>query len=149
MGKKPMRGPLSERKGGWSSDGSICSGWALPTVPLELTEDDEVFRKPKGVDVEEAIAVWMPSEMGLMLRALHGSTLAFFISESRAQNLVLTATPKKLLVGETLHLECRAETFINGRIELIWTCPNGRVSRRKLGALRSCSLPVPSSLSTP
>ncbi|XP_068008058.1 vascular endothelial growth factor receptor kdr-like isoform X1 [Melanerpes formicivorus] len=46
--------------------------------------------------------------------------------EGRVQNLALKATPKKLLVGETLYLECRAETFINGRIELIWTCPNGR-----------------------
>ncbi|XP_069723890.1 vascular endothelial growth factor receptor kdr-like isoform X2 [Phaenicophaeus curvirostris] len=46
--------------------------------------------------------------------------------EGRAQNLDLKATPKKLLVGETLSLECRAETFINGRVELIWTCPNGR-----------------------
>ncbi|XP_027749614.1 vascular endothelial growth factor receptor kdr-like isoform X1 [Empidonax traillii] len=46
--------------------------------------------------------------------------------ESRIQNLALKATPKKLLVGETLHLECKAETFINGRIEFIWTCPRGR-----------------------
>ncbi|KAM9600128.1 vascular endothelial growth factor receptor kdr-like isoform 5-T5 [Morphnus guianensis] len=46
--------------------------------------------------------------------------------EGRVQNLALKATPKKLLVGETLSLECRAETFINGRIELIWTCPSGR-----------------------
>jgi len=63
-----------------------------------------------------------------MQGVLHGYTSAFFISEGRAQNLSLKATPKKLLVGETLYLECRAETFINGRIELIWTCPNGRVS---------------------
>uniref|UniRef100_A0A8B9MPC9 receptor protein-tyrosine kinase n=1 Tax=Accipiter nisus TaxID=211598 RepID=A0A8B9MPC9_9AVES len=46
--------------------------------------------------------------------------------EGRVQNLALKATPKKLLVGETLYLECKAETFINGRIELIWTCPSGR-----------------------
>ncbi|XP_027518081.1 vascular endothelial growth factor receptor kdr-like isoform X2 [Corapipo altera] len=46
--------------------------------------------------------------------------------EGRIQNLALKATPKKLLVGETLHLECKAETFINGRIEFIWTCPRGR-----------------------
>ncbi|XP_074456304.1 vascular endothelial growth factor receptor kdr-like isoform X1 [Larus michahellis] len=46
--------------------------------------------------------------------------------EGRVQNLALKATPKKLLVGETLYLECRAETFINGRIELIWMCPSGR-----------------------
>ncbi|KAJ7415745.1 Vascular endothelial growth factor receptor kdr-like protein [Pitangus sulphuratus] len=46
--------------------------------------------------------------------------------EGRIQNLALKATPRKLLVGETLHLECKAETFINGRIEFIWTCPRGR-----------------------
>ncbi|XP_017672943.1 PREDICTED: vascular endothelial growth factor receptor kdr-like isoform X1 [Lepidothrix coronata] len=46
--------------------------------------------------------------------------------EGRIQNLALKATPKKLLVGETLYLECKAETFINGRIEFIWTCPRGR-----------------------
>ncbi|XP_068264512.1 vascular endothelial growth factor receptor kdr-like isoform X2 [Nyctibius grandis] len=46
--------------------------------------------------------------------------------EGRVQNLALKATPKKLLVGETLSLQCSAETFINGRIEFIWTCPNGR-----------------------
>uniref|UniRef100_A0A8C0B308 Ig-like domain-containing protein n=1 Tax=Buteo japonicus TaxID=224669 RepID=A0A8C0B308_9AVES len=48
----------------------------------------------------------------------------------RVQNLALKATPKKLLVGETLYLECKAETFINGRIELIWTylyCKKSRV----------------------
>lgn len=55
-------------------------------------------------------------------------TFAFFLSEGRAQNLALKATPKKLLVGETLYLECKAETFINGRIEFVWTCPRGRVS---------------------
>uniref|UniRef100_A0A8C3GJ15 receptor protein-tyrosine kinase n=1 Tax=Cairina moschata TaxID=8855 RepID=A0A8C3GJ15_CAIMO len=54
--------------------------------------------------------------------------------EGRVQNLALKANSKKLLVGETLNLECTAETFINGRIELIWTCPNGRrpYPRRKI-----------------
>ncbi|KAM6413509.1 vascular endothelial growth factor receptor kdr-like isoform 2-T2 [Rhynochetos jubatus] len=46
--------------------------------------------------------------------------------EVRVQNLVLKAKSEKLLVGEKLNLECEAETFFNGRIELIWTCPNGR-----------------------
>lgn len=55
-------------------------------------------------------------------------SFALFLSEDRVQNLALKATPKKLLVGETLYLECKAETFINGRIEFIWTCPNGKVS---------------------
>ncbi|EOA99042.1 Vascular endothelial growth factor receptor 1 [Anas platyrhynchos] len=54
--------------------------------------------------------------------------------EGRVQNLALKANSKKLLVGETLNLECTAETFINGRIELVWTCPNGRrpYPRRKI-----------------
>uniref|UniRef100_A0A8C0VG33 receptor protein-tyrosine kinase n=1 Tax=Cyanistes caeruleus TaxID=156563 RepID=A0A8C0VG33_CYACU len=45
--------------------------------------------------------------------------------EGRIQNLALKASAKKLLVGETLKLECKAETFINGRIEFVWTCPRG------------------------
>lgn len=43
--------------------------------------------------------------------------------EERIQNLALKATPQKLLVGETLHLECSAETFFNGRISFTWLFP--------------------------
>lgn len=57
--------------------------------------------------------------------------------EDRVQNLALKATPKKLLVGETLYLECKAETFINGRIEFIWTCPNGKHPYPRRGMDRS------------
>lgn len=67
-----MWGRRPERKGGWSSEGSVCSGRAFPTDPLERTKDDEAFWEPGGADVREAIAVWMPSETGLMLRAPHG-----------------------------------------------------------------------------
>lgn len=67
-------------------------------------------------------------------------SFASSIAEGRIQNLALRATPKKLLVGETLHLECKAETFINGRIEFIWTCPRGRVS-----GWNSCIPPFPKS----
>ncbi|XP_053129403.1 vascular endothelial growth factor receptor kdr-like isoform X2 [Hemicordylus capensis] len=43
--------------------------------------------------------------------------------ERRIQNLAVKATPKRLLVGETLHLECTAETFFNGRISFAWKFP--------------------------
>lgn len=46
--------------------------------------------------------------------------------ESRIQNLALKANPRKLLVGDTLNLECSAETFANGRIEFEWQYPSGR-----------------------
>lgn len=78
--------------------------------------------------------------MSIMPRVPCGYTFAIILSEGRVQNLALKATPKKLLVGETLFLECKAETFINGRIEFIWTCPNGRVSWWKFRILLWCSL---------
>ncbi|KAF4800181.1 vascular endothelial growth factor receptor kdr-like protein [Turdus rufiventris] len=55
--------------------------------------------------------------------AAHSSARA--IAESRIQNLTLRVSAKKLLVGETLRLECKAETFSNGRIEFTWSCPRG------------------------
>lgn len=67
-----------------------------------------------------------------------GHSFASSIAEGRIQNLALKASAKKLLVGETLKLECKAETFINGRIEFIWTCPRGTVS-----AWNPCIPPLP------
>ncbi|XP_048370342.1 vascular endothelial growth factor receptor kdr-like isoform X2 [Sphaerodactylus townsendi] len=49
--------------------------------------------------------------------------------EERIRNLVLKATPQKLLVGETLHLMCTAETFFNGRIVFDWKFPKGKVHK--------------------
>nr|XP_056715717.1 vascular endothelial growth factor receptor kdr-like [Euleptes europaea] len=49
--------------------------------------------------------------------------------EDRIQNLALKATPQKLLVGETLHLMCTAETFFNGRIVFDWKFPRGKVHK--------------------
>ncbi|XP_061454312.1 vascular endothelial growth factor receptor kdr-like isoform X2 [Rhineura floridana] len=46
--------------------------------------------------------------------------------ETRIKNLALKATPQKLLVGDTLSLECSAETFVNGRIVFVWTIPGRR-----------------------
>ncbi|XP_062997910.1 vascular endothelial growth factor receptor kdr-like isoform X2 [Elgaria multicarinata webbii] len=46
--------------------------------------------------------------------------------ERKVQNLTLRATPEKLLVGEPLHLECRAETFANGRIVFAWEFPGSK-----------------------
>ncbi|KAM6427382.1 vascular endothelial growth factor receptor kdr-like isoform 2-T2 [Liasis olivaceus] len=45
---------------------------------------------------------------------------------NRVWNLTVKAAPKKLLVGETLSLECKAETYVNGRIALIWKFPGKR-----------------------
>ncbi|KAL8181167.1 UNVERIFIED_CONTAM: hypothetical protein K2H54_048920 [Gekko kuhli] len=49
--------------------------------------------------------------------------------EDRIQNLVLKAEPQKLLVGETLHLMCAAETFVNGRIVFDWKFPRGKMHK--------------------
>ncbi|XP_067404381.1 vascular endothelial growth factor receptor kdr-like isoform X2 [Emydura macquarii macquarii] len=46
--------------------------------------------------------------------------------EGRIQNLALKANSKKLLVEDTLNLECSAETYYNGRIEFEWQYPRGR-----------------------
>ncbi|XP_067327772.1 vascular endothelial growth factor receptor kdr-like isoform X2 [Anolis sagrei] len=43
--------------------------------------------------------------------------------ENDIWNLTLTATPEKLLIGDTLHLECKAKTKYNGRIPIVWTDP--------------------------
>ncbi|XP_044283179.1 vascular endothelial growth factor receptor kdr-like [Varanus komodoensis] len=43
--------------------------------------------------------------------------------EREVWNLTLRATAEKLLVGESLHLECRAETKANGRILFAWEFP--------------------------
>ncbi|XP_075796971.1 vascular endothelial growth factor receptor kdr-like isoform X2 [Pelodiscus sinensis] len=57
--------------------------------------------------------------------------------ETRIQNLDLKANPKKLLVGETLNLECSAETFYNGRIGLKWQYPKGRNHKPTAGLTRN------------
>ncbi|XP_054695149.1 vascular endothelial growth factor receptor kdr-like isoform X1 [Grus americana] len=115
-------------------------------VPCRVTSPDikpKLSKYPHSVDMNLKRMVWDPRR-GFVIPShsfvysgvltctanVSGSVFtSYYLAqrlEGRVQNLVLKATPKKLLVGETLYLECRAETFINGRIELIWTCPNGR-----------------------
>ncbi|XP_074691486.1 vascular endothelial growth factor receptor kdr-like [Strix aluco] len=109
----------------------------LPDIKPKLTQ------YPHSVDVNYKGMVWDPRR-GFVIPShsfvysgvvtctanVNGSVFtSYYLTqrlEVRAQNLSLSATPKELLVGETLNLKCTAETFINGRIELIWTCPNGR-----------------------
>ncbi|XP_061862722.1 vascular endothelial growth factor receptor kdr-like isoform X1 [Colius striatus] len=115
-------------------------------VPCRVTSPDikpKLTQYPLSVEMNFKKMLWdpkrgfiIPSHSFLYSGVLtctanvNGSTFtSYYLAqrlESRVQNLTLKATPKKLLVGETLYLECRAETFINGRIEFIWTCPNGR-----------------------
>ncbi|PKK26898.1 vascular endothelial growth factor receptor kdr-like [Columba livia] len=115
-------------------------------VPCRVTSPDikpKLTQYPSSVEMNFKRMVWDPKR-GFVIPShsfvysgvltctanVSGSVFTSYYMaqrlESRVQNLELKATPKKLLVGETLNLECRAETFINGRIELIWTCPNGR-----------------------
>ncbi|XP_039224063.1 vascular endothelial growth factor receptor kdr-like isoform X2 [Crotalus tigris] len=49
--------------------------------------------------------------------------------EARIWNVEVKATPKKLLVGETLNLECKGQTFWGGRLEFKWTFPRKREVR--------------------
>ncbi|OPJ89765.1 vascular endothelial growth factor receptor kdr-like [Patagioenas fasciata monilis] len=115
-------------------------------VPCRVTSPDikpKLIQYPSSVEMSFKRMVWDPKR-GFVIPShsfvysgvltctanVSGSVFTSYYMaqrlESRVQNLELKATPKKLLVGETLNLECRAETFINGRIEFTWTCPNGR-----------------------
>uniref|UniRef100_A0A672U1T6 Platelet-derived growth factor receptor-like protein n=1 Tax=Strigops habroptila TaxID=2489341 RepID=A0A672U1T6_STRHB len=104
-------------------------------VPCRVTSPDI---KPKLTQMNFKRMVWDPrrgfvipshafvySGVLTCTATVNGSVFTSYYL-GRVQNLALKATPKKLLVGETLYLECRAETFINGRIELIWTSPSGK-----------------------
>ncbi|XP_031979494.1 vascular endothelial growth factor receptor kdr-like isoform X2 [Corvus moneduloides] len=115
-------------------------------VPCRVTSPDirpKLTQYPSSVEISFKRMVWDPRRgfvipshsfvySGILTCSAHvnGSVFnSYYLAqrlEGRIQNLALRATPKKLLVGETLHLECKAETFINGRIEFIWTCPRGR-----------------------
>ncbi|XP_021262304.1 vascular endothelial growth factor receptor kdr-like isoform X1 [Numida meleagris] len=115
-------------------------------IPCRVTSPDirpKLSRYPHPVELNFRKMVWDPKR-GFVIPShafvysgvltctanINGSVFTSYYLvqklEGRVQNLALRATPKKLLVGETLYLECKAETFINGRIEFIWTCPNGR-----------------------
>ncbi|XP_070615774.1 vascular endothelial growth factor receptor kdr-like isoform X2 [Erythrolamprus reginae] len=47
--------------------------------------------------------------------------------EKRIWNVAVKASPKKLLLGETLDLECTAQTSRNGRLQFHWRLPGNRV----------------------
>ncbi|XP_013924141.1 PREDICTED: vascular endothelial growth factor receptor kdr-like [Thamnophis sirtalis] len=49
--------------------------------------------------------------------------------EVRVWDVVVKATPKKLLVGETLNLECKGQTYWNGRLQFLWKFPGKRELR--------------------
>nr|XP_009476329.1 PREDICTED: vascular endothelial growth factor receptor kdr-like [Pelecanus crispus] len=115
-------------------------------VPCRVTSPDikpKLTQYPSSVEMNFKTMMWDPRR-GFVIPShsfvysgvlrctadVNGSVFtSYYLAqrlEDRAQNLALRANHKKLLVGETLSLECEAETFINGRIELIWKCPNGR-----------------------
>ncbi|KAM9538297.1 vascular endothelial growth factor receptor kdr-like isoform 1-T1 [Guaruba guarouba] len=115
-------------------------------VPCRVTSPDikpKLTKYPYSVETKFKRMVWDPrrgfvipshafvySGVLTCTATVNGSVFtSYYLAqrlEGRVQNLALKATPKKLLVGETLYLECRAETFINGRIELIWSSPSGK-----------------------
>uniref|UniRef100_A0A493T3G9 receptor protein-tyrosine kinase n=1 Tax=Anas platyrhynchos platyrhynchos TaxID=8840 RepID=A0A493T3G9_ANAPP len=123
-------------------------------VPCRVTSPDiktKLIQYPNSVEIKSKKMEWDPKKgfsipsnefiySGLLTCTANVSGSVFtsyYLAqrlEGRVQNLALKANSKKLLVGETLNLECTAETFINGRIELVWTCPNGRrpYPRRKI-----------------
>uniref|UniRef100_A0A8B9FH64 Platelet-derived growth factor receptor-like protein n=1 Tax=Amazona collaria TaxID=241587 RepID=A0A8B9FH64_9PSIT len=125
-------------------------------VPCRVTSPDikpKLTKYPYSVEMKFKRMVWDPrrgfvipshafiySGVLTCTATVNGSVFTSYYL-GRVQNLALKATPKKLLVGETLYLECRAETFINGRIELIWTSPSGKVilCRGTSPLLSSCS----------
>uniref|UniRef100_A0A803WDZ5 receptor protein-tyrosine kinase n=1 Tax=Ficedula albicollis TaxID=59894 RepID=A0A803WDZ5_FICAL len=114
-------------------------------VPCRVTSPDirpKLTQYPSSAEVSFRKMLWDPKRgfvipshsfvpSGILMCSAHvnGSIFnSYYVAqrlESRIQNLTLKASARKLLVGETLRLECKAETFFNGRIEFIWTCPRG------------------------
>ncbi|XP_042334848.1 vascular endothelial growth factor receptor kdr-like [Sceloporus undulatus] len=67
------------------------------------------------------------STMLQCVATLNGNThISYYIPqkvEKNVWNLTLTAAPEKLMVGETLHLECKGKTTFNGRVPVVWKGP--------------------------
>ncbi|RLV98495.1 hypothetical protein DV515_00010753 [Chloebia gouldiae] len=117
----------------------------IVVIPCRVTSPDirpKLTQYPSSAEITFRKMVWDPKRgfvipshsfvpSGILTCSAHvnGSVFnSYYMAqrlEGRIQNLALKASAKKLLVGETLKLECKAETFINGRIEFIWTCPRG------------------------
>ncbi|XP_054851926.1 vascular endothelial growth factor receptor kdr-like isoform X2 [Eublepharis macularius] len=125
----------------------IHNGTEVITVPCRVTSPDimpdlqlssstDVFsQKRREWDPKRGFLITSPSFefFSAMLKCVANVDGVTYTSlywpqkvEDRIQNLVLKATPQKLLVGETLHLQCAAETFSNGRIVFDWKYPRGR-----------------------
>ncbi|XP_059715549.1 vascular endothelial growth factor receptor kdr-like isoform X2 [Haemorhous mexicanus] len=114
-------------------------------IPCRVTSPDirpKLIQYPSSAEINFKKMVWdpkrgfvipshsfVPSGILTCSAQVNGSVFnSYYMAqrlEGRIQNLALKASARKLLVGETLKLECKAETFINGRIEFIWTCPRG------------------------
>ncbi|OWK57202.1 Vascular endothelial growth factor receptor kdr-like [Lonchura striata] len=117
----------------------------IVVIPCRVTSPDirpKLTQYPSSAEINFRKMVWdpkrgfvipshsfVPSGILTCSAQVNGSVFnSYYMAqrlEGRIQNLALKASAKKLLVGETLKLECKAETFINGRIEFIWTCPRG------------------------
>ncbi|KAH0630915.1 hypothetical protein JD844_004266 [Phrynosoma platyrhinos] len=71
------------------------------------------------------------STMLQCMAMLNGNThISYYIPqklEKNVWNLTLTAAPEKLMVGETLYLECKGKTTFNGRFPVVWKGP-GRIN---------------------
>ncbi|XP_074863562.1 vascular endothelial growth factor receptor kdr-like [Carettochelys insculpta] len=116
-------------------------------IPCQVTSPDikpKLLKHPSSSELRYKRMMWDPKR-GFVISSptfhffegilkcsttVHGtvSTSYYMLQkvEKRIQNLALKANPRKLLVGETLNLECSARTFFNGRIEFEWQYPNGR-----------------------
>uniref|UniRef100_A0A8C8RDQ3 receptor protein-tyrosine kinase n=1 Tax=Pelusios castaneus TaxID=367368 RepID=A0A8C8RDQ3_9SAUR len=79
-------------------------GFVIPSPPFHFFEG--ILMCTTKVNGIESKSYYMPQKV-----------------ENRKQNLTLKANPRKLLVGDSLNLECSAETFYNGRIEFEWQYP--------------------------
>ncbi|XP_077642707.1 vascular endothelial growth factor receptor kdr-like isoform X1 [Lonchura striata] len=117
----------------------------IVVIPCRVTSPDirpKLTQYPSSAEINFRKMVWdpkrgfvipshsfVPSGILTCSAQVNGSVFnSYYMAqrlEGRIQNLALKASARKLLVGETLKLECKAETFINGRIEFIWTCPRG------------------------
>ncbi|XP_074818521.1 vascular endothelial growth factor receptor kdr-like isoform X1 [Natator depressus] len=99
--------PSSSEFSYWRMAWDPKRGFVIPSPPFHFFKG--ILKCTTKVNGIESSSYYMPQKV-----------------EGRIQNLALKANLRKLLVGDTLSLECSAETFFNGRIEFEWQCPGGR-----------------------
>lgn len=63
-----------------------------------------------------------------LLCTLHSSYTCFHLVALVLENVKITPDRVKILVGETLVLNCTGETTFNGRLQLDWDFPRAKVS---------------------